>query len=252
MPGYHGIAPLSKLSLQYGSTALTFTVKDSIHTNWITGQANYPSDSGIVMNDEDYNEVKSNVQPENKGFFHIINFSDWMNSNDTVENVRKALADSNIGIKSMDTDSIKSLIVASRIGMYTTLKQCYSLFIFIMTIMGLLFFIASESVLFFKQYTEINSTKEKFYKLYMLGISKKEALDIISKELRPTFFAPLIFGTIMGYSFMYFMTFLVGGDYVIKEFMVNATVVVIAYFILQAVFYFITRSKYARDVLGNM
>jgi hypothetical protein len=93
--------------------------------------------------------------------------------------------------------------------------------------------------------------KAKFYKLYKLGISRKEASGIIARELKLTFFTPMVLGAIMGYEFIYLMTYLVGGQEVIKEFMMNATLIVIGYFLFQTVFYFFTKRKYTREVLGH-
>ena len=251
-PGFHGIAPASKISLQDGGNTFNFLVQDSIHSSWAVGIAAFPASSGIVLNNEDYENIKNKINSENIGLFHIINFKDWRNTESVVTALKNSLENSNKLLLPEESENIKYLKIASRIDTYRSLKQGYSLFIFVTTVMGILFFIAAGSVLYFKQYTEIGSSKAKFYKLYKLGISKSEASKIISKELKLTFFMPLIFGGIMGYSFMYFMTYWVNGQKVIKNFMFNATMIVIAYFLFQTIFYFFTKRKYIREVLSNL
>ena len=118
--------------------------------------------------------------------------------------------------------------------------------------MGLLFFIAGGSVLFFKQYTELNNDKVRFFKLYKVGISEKEAAEVIAKELKVTFFTPPIMGSSLGYCFIYLLTFLFGGGEIVKEFMVNVTFVVIVYFLFQVVFYNITKRKYTDEILKDL
>ena len=46
--------------------------------------------------------------------------------------------------------------------------------------MGILFFIASASVVFFNQYIELAEVRAQFKKLYKIGIVKKEAKKMIS------------------------------------------------------------------------
>jgi ABC-type antimicrobial peptide transport system permease subunit len=145
-------------------------------------------------------------------------------------------------------DILRLYGVTSTLGSYNDFRKVYSVMFFIFSFMGLLFFITSGSVLYFKQYSELNETKAKFGKLYKIGIKSREIRTIISRELAVTFFTPLIFGTIVGYSMMYLMTFMVGGAFVLGPFMKFATFAVIAYFVFQTVFYLITRKKYVHEI----
>jgi putative ABC transport system permease protein len=250
-PGYHGIVPSSTVNLMSGSNTFEFKVKDSYAAKWLTGANVYPSSSGIVLNNEDYAKIKAEIGLQNVGIIHIINFKDWEKTESAAEELKKALNEAN-NSAAISKDTAKLFKPVSRITAFKSLKQGYSLFLFVTTIMGILFFIAAGSVLYFKQYTEINSAKVKFYKLYKLGTSDKEITGIISKELKLTFFVPLVLGAIMGYSFMYLMTFLVGGGYIIKDFMINATAVVVIYFLFQVVFYLITKRKYVGEILESL
>lgn len=251
-PGFHGIAPNSTINFKDGDNSFAFTVKASIHSNWAVGMAAFPTSSGIVLNNEDYDKIKNEIHPENIGLFHIFNFKDWRKTQNTISALKNALEEANKSVSVTNPTKPNLLKIAARLDTYNSLKQGYSLFIFVTSIMGFLFFIAAGSVLYFKQFTEVGSAKAKFYKLYKLGISRKEAAAIISKELKLTFFMPLVFGGIMGYSFIYFMTYWVNGQEVIKNFMLNATIIVIAYILFQTVFYFFTKSKYTREVLGRL
>ncbi|MCX7749434.1 MAG: FtsX-like permease family protein [Clostridia bacterium] len=251
-PGYHGIRPSTSISLYRGDKHFRFLVKDSLHLKWVTGGAVYPSSSGIVLNDADYNEIYNKVSQEHMGIFHIFNFKNWEKTGSVFEDLKSTLT--NVNQKSLlpaQADS-KLFKVASRLDAYKGLKQGYSLFIFVTTAMGILFFIAAGSILYFKQYTELTGTKAKFFKLYKLGITENEASGIIAKELKLTFFTPLIFGSILGYSFIYFMTFWVGGERVIQDFMLNATVVVAGYFIFQVLFYLAAKRKYTAEILETL
>lgn len=251
-PGFHGIEPESKISFKYGSNTFDYKVKESIHGKWINGPTAYPSSSGIVLNDEDFAKLKQKVELQSVGTIHIINFNDWRKTEDVVNRLKSKLVELNKQNHVISKYSENLLTMTSRIEVYKSLKQGNSLFTFVSVVMGLLFFIAAGSVLYFKQYTEMSSAKEKFYKLYKLGISEKETVGIISRELRFTFFTPLVLGGILGYSFMYYMNFLVGGGEVVKDFMVSATVIVALYFVFQVFFYLITKRKYTIEILESL
>jgi putative ABC transport system permease protein len=169
-----------------------------------------------------------------------------------VEEVKSILEQNNKKGTFQEIENSGFFMTASRIKSYEDLKRSYSLFIFVTTFMGILFFIAAGSMLYFKQYTEMSTSQAKFLKLYKLGITTMEVKSIISKELKITFFTPLIFGSLLGYSFIYFMTCWVGGEGVLRDFMINATIVVAAYFVFQWFFYLVTKRKYTLEILSNM
>ncbi|OJU11575.1 MAG: hypothetical protein BGN88_13860 [Clostridiales bacterium 43-6] len=243
-PGNFGIAPGSMLTV--GGKKLTVT--ESKRAPWVSSSSSFLCNSGLVVSDEDYQALRSANQ-NSVGVFHTFMFKDWKNTQKTIDELTAAVKAENAKITPAVANGDKLITVISRILAYTELKKAYSLFIFVTAVMGLLFFIAAGSVLFFKQYTETESARQKYDKLYKIGLVKKEAKGIITKELLVTFFSPLIFGSVMGYSFIYYMTHLVGGQDVMKEFMIFATVVVAAYFLFQSVFFFLTRKKYMDEVL---
>jgi putative ABC transport system permease protein len=235
--------------LTAGETSVNFHVVDSARAPWVSSGNSFPSNSGLVLNDGDYAALKEKIISTNIGTYYIFDFDNWKGTGKAIESLKAELNQPNKQNPLGLNESQKMLTVLSRLETYDTLKRAYSMFMFVTTVMGILFFIAAGSVLFFKQYTEIGSAKEKFYKLFKIGITKKEARKILSKELAVTFFAPLIFGSIMGYAFIYFMTHLVGGQDVMTEFMQNATKVVFGYFVFQAGFFLVTRKKYVGEVL---
>lgn len=251
-PGNHGIDPSSDITFSDGSKMFTFIVKDSIHSEWIANGESYKSSSGIVINNDDYNNMKNTIEPNRIGLYTGIKYSNWKGTKDIVDMLENQLSRKNEELPN-DMKQLSAFFnVISTVKNYEDLKNGYSFFIFITLIMGLLFFIAGGSVLFFKQYTELNNDKVRFFKLYKIGISEKEAGKVIAKELRVTFFTPPIVGSLLGYCFIYYLTFLFGGGDIIKEFMLNVTYVVIVYFLFQAGFYLITKKKYTDEILSDL
>lgn len=249
-PNNHGLNPGDQFELLTPEKAFKYQVQESSREPFIANGNVFPSSSGIVLNDKDYNNLKSAIEQSNIGSFKILMFDDWKKSENIINSLKSKLTKLNSGIKQSNADISKHFGVSSTYGSYIELKKVYSVMFFIFSFMGLLFFITSGSVLYFKQYSELNETKAKFSKLYKIGIKSSEIKTVISRELAVTFFTPLIFGTIVGYSMMYLMTFMVGGDFVLGPFMKFATFAVIAYFLFQSVFYLITKKKYVHEITG--
>ncbi len=249
-PNNHGLNPGDKIELTGESKTFSFIVLDTKRESFIANGSVFPSSSGIVLNDKDYNTLKSLMNSSNIGTFENLMFSDWKQTESLISSLKKELSqlNSSLSLPGMDISKLYSL--ASTLGSYKDFQSVYSVMFFIFSFTGLLFFITSGSVLYFKQYSELYETKAKFSKLYKIGIKSREIKTIISRELAVTFFTPLIFGTIVGYSMMYLMTFMVGGDFVLGPFMKFATFAIIAYFVFQTIFYLITRKKYVHEITG--
>lgn len=236
MPGNQGIEPGSKHELYAGSDKFTFEFTDSHKGNWITDMNTFSSASIVVINDIDYGKILEKITNQNIGYYHLINFKNWKKSNDIVNKLRLALGE----------NDLKPIYILDN---YTNLRNAYSVFLFVSTVMGIMFFVAGGSVLYFKQFTELSEARVTFKKLFKIGITDKEMRGIIGKELFIVFFFPLLFGSYLGLSLIYLMTYIVGGDAIIGEFIRNALVGVAIYFISQGVYYLITRSKYIGEII---
>lgn len=204
-------------------------------TNGTFAGNSFPSDTILLLSDEDFNKLHNVLSEEQFARLHLLQFKEWKDSRIEIKAVTEALKDS----------EIKPYTI---VAYYNDLKKGYSVFLFVSSVLGILFFVAGGSVLYFKQYTELPETKKTFYKIFKIGISEKETKAMIGKQLLVIFFVPLIFGTFLGFSLMYLMTHIVGGSEVIKEFMKNACVVVAIYFISQSIFYQITKKKYMKEL----
>jgi len=236
IPGNHGIEPGSTHELYAGADTYRFGFLDSRKGLWIAEMATFPSNSVVVINDADYEKISANSSDQNIGYYHLINFKNWKKSKDTVTALRAALGEN-------------ELKVTYILDTYEGLRSGYSVFLFVSTVMGILFFVAGGSVLYFKQFTELSETKIIFKKLFKIGITEKEMRSIVGRELFVVFFLPLLFGTFLGVSLIYLMTYIVGGDAIIKEFVRNAFIVVGIYFASQGAFYLITRNKYIGEIV---
>lgn len=236
-PGLHGVALGEQYDVLVGETSILETMKDSTRSPWnIIALGN---DGIIVMNDNDYKKLQGTASKENQYYYHGLQFRDWKKSGDSVVALKEQLNEK------------AEYPINSTISGYNDLKKGYSVFLFVTSVLGILFFVASGSVLYFKQLSEIEEMKKTFFQMYKIGITKKEISQIISKELLIIFYLPLVFGSYMGVSLIYLMTFIVGGGDIIKQFIQTASVVIGLYFILQSMFFFITKKRYMVELTMN-
>ncbi|MEI2394038.1 ABC transporter permease [Paenibacillus phytohabitans] len=245
-PGTHGIGEGEAIQFTDGTQTFNYKVKSSYHADWFATASSYPTSSGIVVSNEDYKNMESKVSPNAMGTHYGIDFTAWKGTEGVVQKLKDTL-------NATDKDgSGQMFAVASKVDAYKELKKNYSLFVFVTSLIGVLFFVAGGMVLYFKQYTEIGNATVFFRKLYKIGISDKEIRSVVSAELLITFFVPLLLGSIFGYCFIYLITHVMSGSDIIGEFMKNTTIVVAVYFVFQLSFYFITKRKYSQEVVRKL
>lgn len=233
-PGLHGVVPGEEYEALVGETSVKVIMKDSKRAPW--NIVAFGNDGIIVMNNTDYEKLEEVAGKEYQYCYHGLQFKEWKKSEDSVITLKEQLHEK------------AEYPINSTITGYNDLKNGYSVFLFVTTVLGILFFVASGSVLYFKQFSEIEEIKKTFYQMFKIGITKKEISHIISKELLIIFYLPLIFGSYMGVSLIYLMTFIVGGGDIIRQFIQTASMVIGLYFILQSIFFFITRRKYMIEI----
>lgn len=189
----------------------------------------------LLMNKTDFDDFTNKATESNTIRYCIIRLNQWKEKQDAVLDIEKTLE--------MDGYQVNSVA-----GNYLELKQGYSVFLFVFSVLGLLFFIAGGTVLYFRQYSELPETKRVFAQLFPIGISLKETKAIISQQLIVIFYIPVIFGSYLGLTLIYLMTHLMGGVAFVEEFMKNASYVVLFYLLCQIIFYFMTRRKYVNSI----
>lgn len=241
IPGTFGVEVGSIQTLYAGNLSYDFSITSSGRGKWIVELTTFPSASAFIINEEDYRNIYSEVTNDGTelsqvGYFHLIDFKNWKKEQKAVDAITALVSDEELPVNSVLTT-------------YQDLKKGYSVFFFVSTVLGILFFVSGGGVLYFKQFTELNEARRTFRKLFKIGITQKEMNRVIGNELRIVYFLPLIFGTFLALGLIIIMTYVVGGDYVIKEFMKNTWFVVALYFVSQNLFYFITKRKYVSEII---
>ena len=78
--------------------------------------------------------------------------------------------------------------------MYTEVHTLYGSYVFIGILLGILFVVSTGSIMYYKQLAEAYEDKNRYSILSKIGVTKREILRIVSKQLGFIFAMPLAFG----------------------------------------------------------
>lgn len=115
--------------------------------------------------------------------------------------------------------------------------------IFIGAFLGLLFLVATGSIIFFKQLSEANEDKNRYEILKKIGVTKKEIKTSICKQIFIVFALPLVIGIMHSYVATTLLSTLIK---------INLTVPIIitisTYTVIYMIYYFLTVNSYYKII----
>lgn len=121
--------------------------------------------------------------------------------------------------------------------------QLLGMMLYIGLFIGMVFLMATGSIIYFKACTEAREDRNKYIILRKIGVSESEIKGAVSKELMLLFGAPLILAVINTFAakkaLEAMLNFKVGKEYII---------VVIAYTLLYSIYYVVTLHSYTRAI----
>lgn len=201
----------------------------------------------LILNDQDYNQLEKVLPQPMLGTIHKYRFNnDWRSTKYILSKVSELSKESkNITGK---TGIENALNVSGRYYEYDTMKKLYSIFIFIFMFLTLLFYAASILMLFLRQFESLERARRKYMQLRKIGITAHEFGKGILQEMRIIFLTPVVFGIILGYSFMLITESMVGGSSMADVFMKNAVIMTVAYILLQIIACELSGRKFLNSV----
>jgi ABC-type antimicrobial peptide transport system permease subunit len=207
-----------------------------------------------ILNDEDYEKLRWSVPPENVGEIHLLDFDNWYNTEEIAEELDLVLKEHNKSwskTRILDNYSAEEYLFesVSRIQTFRQQKQEGGVFLLVWGFIGLLFFMSSGSVLYFKLYTEIDDVKKKYKKIFNIGIRDREIKKILSKELKLIFFTPPLLGCTTGFAMVYVLS---ANSSIQKDLTTGAAIIVLLYLIFQLFYYLVAKKKYIDAIIESI
>ncbi|MCY6960669.1 ABC transporter permease [Clostridium brassicae] len=196
----------------------------------------YMSRITIVVQDNVYKEVFNNK--------NIHKVKAYMNANeeDSEQLTEELMNFADKSLKPLTKDPMmwhfSSYYIMYKSGLVTS-----GLLMFTAGFLGLVFLLATGSIIFFKQLSEANDDKERYSLLKKIGVNKKEIKNSISKQLLFVFLLPLILGIIHS-----LVAVSILGDALNLDLTIPLGISVGAYALIYMVYYLITVSSYNKTV----
>lgn len=126
-------------------------------------------------------------------------------------------------------------------------KKGYAPIMFVGLFIGLVFFVAAGSFLYFRLYMDLDEDKEKFRAIAKMGLSVKELKKVLSRQTALLFFAPIVVALIHG------AVALTALSHLFYENLVRESAIVLGTFlVIQIIYFFIVRFFYTKQIQAEI
>ncbi|MFC4182525.1 FtsX-like permease family protein [Saccharococcus thermophilus] len=143
--------------------------------------------------------------------------------------------------RSLKTDDDVDFV--NRFEFFYEMKKIFSLMLFIGFFVSVLFFLAADSILYFKLYNDLEQDSKQYEALSKLGLTLREMKQIAAKQVAILFFIPFAVATVhAGFAFKMLQNMVSGS--VVK----TSVLVISVFFVVQLGYYFLIRSLYTKKV----
>ncbi|KYG29347.1 FtsX-like permease family protein [Alkalihalobacillus trypoxylicola] len=211
-------------SLIIDSVMLDGTVfsANDVYTDYIVNMETVGGGRVIVLSDQQYEEIAAE-----ESVFQLV----------TVDDYKNHLDQSNLLEASTENFS-------SAVQNYKDSMEANGSLLFVGSFLGLVFLVATGSVIYFKVMTEAEEDKAKYQILYKIGVTKKEQSNSIRHQVGMIFFAPLFLGLMHGA-----IALIAFSNLLQMNLVVPVLIWMLAYTFIYVIYYFATMRSYKKMVL---
>lgn len=191
---YQEAQDFPRINLDLKSKTMNFISQG--HYNKVIFNTDVPifSSKLIALNNSDYLGILKSSDRYDEGVIRLFKFKDWKQTQGVVDKLNFELRKYNDKNSSQIGTDLDRLKVSSRIGTYKNNMKVGYFELFLLTFVVVIFIMASNVLLHFKLLMEFEAEKQKYKKIYKIGITKKEVSAVVNKELKISFFLPIAAG----------------------------------------------------------
>ena len=199
----------------------------------------------LVLSDAAYNRYREQVGADDVVKFTGIMFDNPAGSENTVAALNKIVPENTM------TSSTFGIANMSYIGVHHSIFSLYGAYVFIGLFIGILFLLASGSIMYYKQIIEAQEEVSRYDILKKIGMSRDEIKKSIVRQLAIVFGLSLTVGLL--HSSFALLTYNRTMDLAGKEMptMINAGIIVGIYIIIYCFFYLLSVNSYMRIAWGR-
>jgi putative ABC transport system permease protein len=199
----------------------------------------------LVLNDATYSQYLAKAAPDEVVSFTGMMFDNPAGSENTVAALNRIMPENPV------TSSAMGIANLSYISVYKSIFSMYGAYVFIGLFIGILFLLASGSIIYYKQIIEAQEEVKRYDILKKLGMNKAEIKKSIAKQLGIVFGLSLTVGLL--HSAFALLTYNRMMDLGAKEqhTLQNAGIIVGIYILIYCFFYFLSVNSYLRIAWGR-
>lgn len=187
----------------------------------------------LVVSDQDYQRLTSGVVESQKMEAYAYDLENWKKTEPIMKKIEKIMpTDDRMAFRT----KVDNFIIAQQIG---------SLTLFIGVFVSLLFFIAAGSMIYFKLFTELDEDYAQLQALKRMGVTDQEMKNMMTFQIAIIFFVPFIIGAIHAL----FAFKMLNNIQVFGMIWGYGGIVIGIFFLMQLVYFLITRKTYINRLL---
>lgn len=206
-----------------------------------------------ILNDKDYNNILSKTDKSHMGIFHMLSFEKLEKTEPIINRFKASFSVVNLKLaeeqKKLLRKDYDKFSIFSTFELYKARNQSGTFSNFIAIFVSFLFFIAASTLIYFKLHTELEDEKNKYKKLFKLGMNEREFKGIINKQLIVIFFSPLVFGGITAYLYLYSVYHSMGAE---TQMYISSLKIFFGFIAIQLIFYFFVSRRYVNKIICNI
>ena len=194
----------------------------------------------LVVSDSVYQKIAQRF-PDQRITVHAYRLSDWKKSKPLLDQLTQQI-EQKVKRKVYPYETLHGTAI-----MFNLLKDIFAPLMFVSLLIGILFFLASGSILYFRLFTEASDDRAEMKILNQLGISSTEAKSVLSWQVRLLFYLPFLVGWIHSFFALRLFSQLFEQP-VWKTF----AMISVGYLLLYGVYYAWTKRKYFQVVMEDL
>lgn len=193
----------------------------------------------LVVNDDVYKQIAQRF-PAQRLTVHAYHLSDWKQSKPLLDALTQQIEQKEKR-KVYPYETLHGTVI-----MYDLLKELFAPLMFASLFIGILFFLASGSILYFRLFTEASDDRKEIAILNQLGLSLAEAKSVLGWQVRLLFYLPFLVGW-----FHAFFALRLFSQLFEQPVWNTFAIISISYLLLYGVYYLWTKKKYMQVVMED-
>jgi putative ABC transport system permease protein len=206
---------------------------NSKHYDLIIAKEVFIPDYVVVLHNSDYEQLFKESELEYKKILYTLTIS----RNFDVEEIVNIL-------KSELTEASNKIV--SRRELYAITEREIRLSKFLFTFTEILLFIVSGCILYFNLIMEVSEVKTIYFKLYRIGITDDEIIEVIHSQIRIVLFLPCLLASIIG---SLYVTLLTLNEPNTPIYTLSTLSTIVIYVLFYFLIYQIVKSKFIKEII---